>query len=204
MEPELDLNKIVDSQEKAAASPEFYTPGFKGKLVASKSGWLLLEVPNSLMRGMFDSLHEIGTEIPKNRDGNSNAHISVMTADEVEQIGGPGVIKERGRLFSWKPVGIYSVKPRKQKTDSPVPTWKKVWFLVCRSKELQDLRKSYGLSELPYGSHKFHITFAVQMDDAAKRAEFHPSDLVYMQVDSPIYDSEIMEDFNLFEEGDLD
>lgn len=162
LEHEESHNEVI---EKEAASPEHYSEGLKGRLVVSDTNWLLLSVPNSLMRGLYEALHETGIELPATLEGRVNAHISVMTGKEVESIGGPGAIKQRGEFFSWNPKGVYTVKPRrpKPKENRVVAVWERVWFLVCHSRELSDLRKSYGLPGLMYGNHKFHITFAVKV-----------------------------------------
>src|SRR5260221_4890035 len=59
-----------------------------GRLVLSKSGWLLLEIPNALVRGIFDAINEPGIELPL-RDGKLTAHVSAFRPEELEIIGGP-------------------------------------------------------------------------------------------------------------------
>ena len=126
-----------------------------GRLYISKSGWLLLSVPNSMARGVFDALEEPGVELPT-KDGIFNAHISVMTREEVDSIGGPSAISERGHSFAYNLGPIKTVVPE---------TWdgvSKVWFIEVQSPELKTLRKSYGLSPLPNEDHQFHITVAIR------------------------------------------
>src|SRR3954471_22753330 len=84
---------------KAASVPEV-AHSLSGRLYLSKSGWILLDVPNSLVRGAFDALHEAGAELPL-KDGRLNSHISVMRPEEVEKIGGPDSIHERGHQFKY-------------------------------------------------------------------------------------------------------
>jgi len=127
----------------------------RGQLYLSKSGWLLLSVPNNLGLGAFAALREIGTEVPKQSNGNYNAHITVMSPDEVESIGGAATISERGHHFS------YTLGPVKEVSPN---TWKgvsKVWYITAESPELSQLRKSYGLTPLRNG-YDFHITFAIR------------------------------------------
>jgi hypothetical protein len=79
-----------------------------GRLYLAKSGWLLLSVPNALVRGVYDALSVPGAELPKaglmnvpNVDAELlNAHISVMTADEVAKVGADK-INERGHSFGY-------------------------------------------------------------------------------------------------------
>ena len=79
-----------------------------GRLYLSKSNWLLLSVPNALVRGVYDALSAPGAElplagtmnVPNVKEDLLNAHISVMTAEEVEQVGADK-INERGHMFSY-------------------------------------------------------------------------------------------------------
>ena len=138
--------------KKAADTPELsYSLG--GRLFISKSGWGLLSVPNALVRGAFAALHEPGTELPPDL----NAHISVLRPEDLEVIGGADLVKERGQVFRYTLGPLRSVKP------AGWPGISRVWFIEVRSPELQQLRKSYGLSPLPKENQfQFHITVAVR------------------------------------------
>jgi len=39
-------------------------PQLKGRLILSKSGWLLLTVPNDVGKGFFAAIREPGAELP--------------------------------------------------------------------------------------------------------------------------------------------
>lgn len=144
---------------KQASTNQFLS----GRLYLAKSGWLLLSVPNALVRGVYDALSVPGAELPRagvlnvpNVDGELlNAHISVMTADEVASIGADK-INERGHSFG------YSLGPLKELDVRNVAGVSKVWAITVTSPALADLRKSYGLSALPKGDQPFHITVAVR------------------------------------------
>ena len=129
-----------------------------GKLYLSKSGWLLLSVPNGLARGAFDALQAVGAELPKKNtdDPNStfNAHISVMSADEVASIGADK-ITERGHDFHYTTGQLKTCKPEGWDGVS------QVWFITVDSPELRNLRKSYGLEPLRKG-FDHHITIAIK------------------------------------------
>lgn len=129
-----------------------------GKLYLSKSGWLLLSVPNGLARGAFDALQVVGAELPKKdtNDPNStfNAHISVMSADEVAGIGADK-ITERGHDFH------YTLGPLKTCKPDGWDGVSQVWFITVDSPELRNLRKSYGLEPLRKG-FEHHITIAIK------------------------------------------
>lgn len=133
-----------------------------GRLYMAKSGWLLLSVPNALVRGVFDAMTDAGVELPRagvmnvpNVDKELlNAHISVMTAEEAEKIGA-GNINERGHSFR------YSLGPVKEITPKNIAGVSKIWAIQVSSPDLSALRKSYGLSALPK-DEPFHITVAVR------------------------------------------
>lgn len=127
-----------------------------GKLYLSATGWLLLSVPNDLARGVFNTLSAPGIELPTDIEGKFNAHISVMKSEEIESVGGPNRITERGHDFSYRITNFKTVEPK---------TWEgvsKVWMLEVKSPELEQLRKSYGLTPLPNEDHQFHITVAIR------------------------------------------
>ncbi len=126
-----------------------------GRLYLSKSGWLLLSVPNAFVHGLFDALQEPGATKPYDKDNLINAHISVMTAAEVSKIGADK-ITERGKIFRYQLGAVKTVVPT---------TWDgigRVWYVTIVSPELKKLRASYGLSPQPRGDWDFHITFGVR------------------------------------------
>src|SRR5579872_2585714 len=49
--------------DKVAGAPSL-AYSLAGRLVGTKSGWIVLEVPMALVRGAFDALHEPGVEMP--------------------------------------------------------------------------------------------------------------------------------------------
>jgi hypothetical protein len=126
-----------------------------GELYAS-GRWILLRVPNALVRGAFDALDEQGAQLPL-KDGRLNAHCTVFRPEEVDRIGGVDMIHERGHHFR------YTLGPIKEVAPAGWDEMSKVWFIEVSSPELERLRKSYGLSALPNeGQHAFHITIGVR------------------------------------------
>ena len=134
-----------------------------GRLYLAKSGWLLLSVPNALVRGVYDALSAPGAElplagtmnVPNVKEDLLNAHISVMTADEVKQVGSDK-INERGHMFG------YSLGAMTEITPKNIAGVSKVWAIQVTSPALSALRRSYGLSSLPKDDQPFHITVAVR------------------------------------------
>lgn len=126
-----------------------------GRLYFSKSGWLLLSVPNSLGRGAFDALNEPGLELPLQSSGMYNAHVTVMSPDEISKIGGPDKITERGHEFD------YTLGPVKTVVPDGWNDVSRVWYISVDSPALRTLRKSYGLEPLRKG-YEHHVTIAVR------------------------------------------
>jgi hypothetical protein len=135
------------------------TPAYNlaGTLYLDRSGWLLLSVPNALVRGVFAAMSEPGAEMPRDdQTGGLNAHVSVMTPAELELAGGADKVGERGKQFRYTLGRLVEAEP------ADWPGVAKVWFLRVHSPELQDLRRSYGLSSLPGGTRDFHVTCALR------------------------------------------
>lgn len=144
------------SQACKEASDAVTVHALSGRLFLSQSGWVLLSVPNALVRGAFDALIAPGAELPL-KDGTLNAHITVMSPEDVATIGGPQKITERGHMFSYTLGPVKEVEPAGWKDMS------RVWFIEVASTALKDLRRSYGLTPLPKDNqHEFHITLAVR------------------------------------------
>ena len=137
--------------------------GLSGRLYRSDSGWILLSVPNALVRGVFDSLNEPGVELTRDSEGRLNAHISIMRPEELDLIGGPEKITERGHAFSYTLGKLKTVVP---------PTWdgvSRVWMIEVKSPDLEKLRKSYGMSRVPKnGEYEFHITVAIRRQNVLR------------------------------------
>ena len=117
--------------------------------------WGILSVPNALVRGVFDALHEPGVELPLDSAGQLNAHISVMSPEDIAMVGGPEALaNDRGHQFSYN-LG------RLVRIDDPGgwPEMRSVFALLVHAPQLQALRRSYGLSSLPHGGeYAFHVT----------------------------------------------
>jgi len=156
-----DIQAVYDKTNSAltvqvkTASTAVAVSKLAGRLYLSDSGWLLLHVPNALIDALFTALDEPGIQKPISENGKLRAHVSVMSKDEVDQLGADN-ITERGRVFHYQLGPVKSVEPK---------TWEnvsKVWYVTVESNELKQLRKSYGLSALPHGDWDFHITIAVR------------------------------------------
>ena len=133
-----------------------------GRLYLSKTGWLLLSVPNALVRGVYDAMPAPGAELPTSavmgvgeKSELLNAHITVMTGDEVTQVGADK-INERGHMFGYTLGALKEIEPRSGSSLS------KIWAIQVSAPLLSALRKSYGLSALPNDGEPFHITVAVR------------------------------------------
>jgi len=153
---------------KEAKTPD-KSHAMRGRLILASSGWLLLEVPNSLARGVFDTIREPGIELPTHDGKPFNAHISVMAPKEIAELGGPEKITERGHEFS------YTLGPLREVKEPHDTRLSRVWYVEIESPELKALRRSYGLSATPMGGdYQYHVTVAcrrknvLQTNDVSK------------------------------------
>lgn len=147
---------IVASVVKEAAKP-VAAHALAGRLYVSQSGWGLLAVPNAIVRGCFDALDEPGVELPVDDNGKLTAHISVFSKADIEKIGGPDKLTERGGSFRYTLGRVKTVVPHGWSGVS------RVWFIEVKSPELQQLRRSYGLSSKPHdGEFEFHCTIGIR------------------------------------------
>lgn len=150
-EEQYNVGKLCVAMTKIAGTAQLVSV-LRGRLIGTDSGWLLLEVPAQLVRGAFDALNVPGIELPIKTEGRLKAHISVADQKELESIGGLEKITEKGHHYA------YQLGPVKTAVPDNWPEMSRVWFIEIRSRELQKLRMSYGLSPLP--KYPFHITIA--------------------------------------------
>ena len=131
-----------------------------GKLKAGTDGkYAVLKVPQEFVDRVYDAIYEEGMEKPE-----YDAHISVMDKDEMDQLNLP--ISEHNKEFEFTLHGIESCNPE---------GWdemEKVWFIQCKSPQLENLRTQYGFTPLMNGDHEFHITVAVKPTKEEKDMNF--------------------------------
>lgn len=143
------LYEQVNDPEKRASVQ------LSGLLQATKSGHLILGVPASLVRGVFDAMTEPGISMPSAVDGGTlRAAIVVMTPDELESLGGAAAVTERGKQFKYQ-IG--------ELVEQPARNWPGVsacWHLKVIAPELGKLRRTYGLPTKLSGDSDFSIVVA--------------------------------------------
>lgn len=156
--------------------PSYEMSGLLYHKNGTRGDWIMLSVPNALVRGAFQALDAPGIQLPPSgKDNQLHAHISVILPDELELVGGPDKITERGKSFSYRLGGLDTVQPAGWSEFS------QCWMLRVHSPELQALRRSYGLPSLPnQGKHDFHVTIAVRKrgvlgrNETGKDVSLHP------------------------------
>lgn len=114
--------------------------------------YVILEVPEDFCNSIYEAIYEEGMQKPPD----FKPHISVMTDDEFKKIKN---IEEDGKEFKFTIHDIESCNP------DGWPEMEKVYFVRCKSKELENLRKKYDLTPLVHGDHDFHISIAVVPKD---------------------------------------
>lgn len=164
---EMATEPTEQSQEQPTEPTEkpLISYALSGELQATSGDWVLLSVPNALVRGLFDAMSETGIELPPRSGGEDGlkAHISVIRPEELAIIGGADKLSERGHHFH------YTLGPLRTTVPAGWDAMSRVWFVEVRSPELEKLRKSYGLSALPNeGKFGFHISIAVRRKNVLK------------------------------------
>ena len=145
---QLRLWELGKSPEKLASV------SLSGLLQLTKGGQLIVAVPASLSRGLFDSMNEIGITMPQKLEGSAaRSGILVMTEDEVQAVGADK-ITERGKAYNYRLNDIVSL---------PARNWPGVstcWHMRVTSPELSRLRISYGLPRKLNGRDDMSIVIA--------------------------------------------
>lgn len=167
------LERLGEQVAKQAADEPEVAYSLSGTLQLASNGWLLLSVPNGFVRSLFAAMTEPGVELPISKHTQElNAHISVMRPNEIAMIGGADKISERGKQFTYTLGRLYAVEP------DGWPEVAKVWFVRVHSPELQELRRSYGLSSLPKdGKSDFHVSVAIRRRGVLGRNETRKGEL---------------------------
>lgn len=111
-----------------------------GRLQAGPNGGIELTVPASLIKGVFDALHEPGAEFVV-RNNRTESAIKVMTKAEVDKLGGQDKVTERGHSYN------YTLGPIVELPASGA--YDKLWAISVSSANLEDIRRSYGLETSP-------------------------------------------------------
>jgi hypothetical protein len=150
----------------AAGEPAYNLTGLLYLTKHKDKDWGMLSVPNALVRGVFDAMSEPGIELPVS-DGKLNAHITVFRPEDIEKVGGPDKFNnDRGKPFRYTISRLVGFKP------AGWQDMERCWVLRVHSPELQQLRRSYGLSSLPAdGKFDFHITVATRKSGVLGRNE---------------------------------
>lgn len=168
-------------QEKQAVNPLCYA--LQGRLVLSSSGWYLLEIPNDLGNGLFKALNEHGVEQPTSHSERYNAHVSVIRPEELDEIGGPDKVTQRGQTFS------FNIGPvREIVNPGGWPEVSKVWAADIMSPSLMAMRRSLGLGPPKY---PFHLTIAVRKRNRRTKVSRIIHDWVKLSSDTRIGESSV-------------
>ena len=129
---------------------------FNGVSKKTPDNFFYIDLPESFASGLYSMMAEDAEKPPYDLKSFNNVgtHISVIGIDEYKD-NALKEITEVGKGFSYTLGDVKSLNPE---------GWdemKKVWFLQIKSKEIEDLRESYGLNRKIDG-HEFHITFSVE------------------------------------------
>lgn len=154
-----------------------------GKLKCSQKdgSYAILEVPKDFVESISKAIWKDGMEKPPNY----SPHISVITDEELEQIGGKDKIKEDGQEFTFTLDTIESCDPE---------GWDEmemVYFVKVKSPQLEALREKYGLTPLIKGDHEFHVSISVVPKKTAALIERVAASVVIYRVHQQVSDTEL-------------
>lgn len=131
-----------------------------GDLYLSHSGWVLLSVPNQVIKSLYDILHVEGADLPYHSDGTLTGHISVIRDDEMDQVDNLELYRFLGQSYT------YTLGPVRTVNPDGWDEMDQVWFVECDSPELEAVRQELGLTARPKNNEfHFHITIAVRRSD---------------------------------------
>jgi len=116
-------------------------------ILRKDGSFFYVTVPKEFGEAVYKAIEEEGMQRPED-----TPHISVFLKDETEGKS----ISEVGQKFQFEVDGIESCNP------DDWDEMEKVWFVKCKSPQLEGLRKKHGLTPLIHGNHNFHITIAVK------------------------------------------
>jgi acylphosphatase len=145
----VEAAKAVDSESFSIGQAHGYlckagahspVHALSGRLQAGPGGGIELTVPASLIKGVFDALHEPGAEFVV-RNNRTEAAIKVMTKAEADKLGGTDKITERGHSYNYTLGPIVELPANGD--------YEKLWAISIDSKDLGEIRRSYGLETSP-------------------------------------------------------
>lgn len=152
--PVKTASKVKADLRKFAKLSDRKQEKIKGKLKQTDDGFLYVDMPDELLDAFIKMIDDPKAKKPPyntKKMNNVGAHVSVAYKDEMED----KEIKELGDEFECEIKGLVSLDPQGWNAMN------RVWFLELDAPELENLRKSYGLSKKLNG-HKFHITVATR------------------------------------------
>lgn len=157
------MNRVWDINDFVVANSLFVSAGSEkqkaalhGKLKQTKDGFTYVNVSNDVINGLYRLVDDPRKEQPPYRSAEYNsvgAHITVIGSSEVEAFD-LWNINEIGKEYSFYAKDFVSFVPDWDEVD-------KVWALQVESKDLEALRRKYGLPPR-YKGHDFHITIAIR------------------------------------------
>jgi len=151
---QFDTRPVKVAFKKTAKLSDRKKEKIKGRLMQTEDGFLYIDLPDQLLDVFTEMIEDPKAKKPPyhtKKMNNVGAHVSVAYKDEMEDI----KVKELGDEFYCGIKGFVSLDPEGWNEMD------RVWFLELDAPELEDLRKSYGLSKKLNG-HEFHATVAIK------------------------------------------
>jgi hypothetical protein len=162
LEPKKYVDKMtfdyaVSGENVKIAAGKLSEVKLKGVLKQTKEGFVYIKLSNDVIHGLFTLIDEEGIEEPPYfGKGEIGAHISVISDEEAEEKE-IEKIDELGEEFSFKMLGMKSVKPKGWKEMA------RVWFVEFEAPEIEKMRQKYGLPKSYKGTkNKWHVSVAIK------------------------------------------
>ena len=157
------MNRVWDIGDRALVQSLFVEAGtekqraaLRGTLKQKKDGFTYINVSNDVINGLYRLVDDENKQQPPYREdkyNNVGAHITVIGVSEVREFD-LWDIPEIGNEYSFFAKDFISFSPDWEGVE-------KVWALQVESKDLESLRRKYGLTP-KYKGHDFHITIAIR------------------------------------------
>ncbi|MCH9621404.1 MAG: hypothetical protein S4CHLAM20_08240 [Chlamydiia bacterium] len=147
-----DKQIIKDPFESSIISYIHSVLPIAGTLKQDARGFIYLDIANEYITSIIPFFNDASIDMPPYFQGKfiHGAHISIATPDEEKKLYSPLPI---GEVFSFSITGCFRATPLFDIKN------KFAWYLTVASEELEEIRKSMGLSALP-NDETYFITVA--------------------------------------------
>lgn len=142
---------------------QFPTSDHTGVIKQTQKGFVYVSINENMTEPYFQAVKNKNNLKPpykRKEYENIGNHISVIEEKELNK----QEFKDKDKIISFKLKDLYTAVPTSWRD------MRRVWFISVESKDLENIRKDYGLSPR-LNDHDFHITVAVEPRRRKKKHE---------------------------------